>query len=189
MTGKDGVSTRMEREKGRPVARKGSAPRKQRTRQHVIAAQSVNHVERFIIDEGHTTERMVGDYGYDLTMRTYGEEGYAEEGSVYLQLKAAETLTGSGHEFVFDIDRRDYALWTAELMPVILVLFDASLRRVLGLRPTLLRRGRVAQARKSHPDGSCSCTEATGRQPCGGPKWRSYKQRVLEQTEGRIDHA
>jgi hypothetical protein len=36
------------------MARKIIGPRKQRTRQHVIADQSVNHVERFIIDEGHT---------------------------------------------------------------------------------------------------------------------------------------
>ena len=35
------------------MARQILGPRKQRTRQHVIADQSVNYVERFIIDEGH----------------------------------------------------------------------------------------------------------------------------------------
>ena len=32
------------------MARRTFEPRKQRTREHVIADQSVNHVERFIID-------------------------------------------------------------------------------------------------------------------------------------------
>jgi hypothetical protein len=29
-------------------------PRKRRTRQHVIADLSIHHVERFILEEGHT---------------------------------------------------------------------------------------------------------------------------------------
>ena len=190
MAGKDGVSTRKEGEKGRSVASKGSAPRKRRTRQHVIAAQSVNHVERFIIDEGHTAERMIDDYGYDLTMRTYGNEGYAEEGSVYLQLKAAETLTGSGHDFVFDVDRRDYGLWTAEVMPVILVLFDASRRRGYWVyvqryftEDASRRPGRTARTVRVRAPKRQRASRAAVRQ------WRAYKQRVLQQVEGRIDHA
>ncbi len=50
------------------MARLRSAPKKQRTRQHVIADQSVNYVERFIIDEGHTAQRLERDYGYDLLL-------------------------------------------------------------------------------------------------------------------------
>src|SRR5947209_15368190 len=129
MAGNGGVLSGMKREKGWFVARKGLAPRKKRTRQHIIAAQSVNHVERFIIDEGHTAERPGSDYGYDLVLFTYDTAGYAEEGSVYIQLKAAEKLTRSGAEFAFDVDLRDYTLWTAEPMPVILILFDAFRRR------------------------------------------------------------
>lgn len=52
--------------------------RKQRTRQHVIAAQSVNYMERFIVDEGHTAQRVESDYGYDLVLTTFDEEGYPE---------------------------------------------------------------------------------------------------------------
>ena len=44
-------------------------PTKQRTRKHVIASQSVNYIEKFIYDEGHTAERVEGDYGYDLEDR------------------------------------------------------------------------------------------------------------------------
>jgi hypothetical protein len=103
-------------------------PRKQRTRQHVIADQSVNYVERFI-DEGHTAQRLEKDYGYDLFLFTYDELGYAEPSLVCLQLKAAESLHAVGSAFVFDLDIRDYNLWMLEKTPVILILFDASRRR------------------------------------------------------------
>jgi hypothetical protein len=105
------------------------APRKQRTRQHVIADQSVNHVERLIIDGGHTAQRLSPDYGYDLVLFTYDEMGFLEPGSVYVQLKAAETLKAVGFDYVFDVDIRDYNLWMLEEMPVILILFAASRRR------------------------------------------------------------
>src|SRR5205807_879728 len=108
-------------------------PRKQRTRQHVIADQSVNHVERFIIDEGHTAQRLEKDYGYDLLLFTYDEQGYIEPDSLFLQLKAAETLQAVGSDYVFDLDIRDYNLWMLDKTPVVLVLFDASRRRAYWL--------------------------------------------------------
>jgi hypothetical protein len=108
-------------------------PRKQRTRQHIIADQSVNYVERFIIDEGHTSQRLAPDYGYDLILFTYDADGYAETGVAFLQLKAAETLTRSGAHYVFDLDVRDYNLWMAEDAPVFLVLFEATRRRAYWL--------------------------------------------------------
>jgi hypothetical protein len=104
-------------------------PRKQRTRQHVIADQSVNHVERVVIDAGHTAQRLTPDYGYDLVVFTYDKHGYLEPGAVYVQVKAAETLEPVGSNYVFDLDIRDYNLWTMEEMPVILILFTASRRR------------------------------------------------------------
>ena len=148
------------------------------------------HVERFIIEEGHTVERMTADYGYDLTTYTYDEEGYVEEGAVYLQLKAAVTLTGSGHDFVFDIDRRDYALWTSEPMPVILVLFEASLRRACWVY--LQRYFAVDASRRPGSTARTIRVRVPKRQAVSRAavrKWRSYKQRVLQQVEGRIDHA
>lgn len=108
-------------------------PRKRRTRQHVIADQSVNYVERFIIDEGHTTQRLIQDYGYDLILFSYDGQGYAEPGVAFLQLKAAETLTQAGSHYGYDLDIRDYNLWMAENAPVFLVLFDATRRRAYWL--------------------------------------------------------
>ena len=107
--------------------------RKQRTRQHVIADQSVNDIERFVIDEGHTTQRLEKDYGYDLILFTFDEHGYVEPGLVFLQLKSSEALQRSGPDYVFDLDIRDYNLWMMDRMPVILVLFDASRRRAYWL--------------------------------------------------------
>jgi hypothetical protein len=115
------------------MAAKIFGPRKQRTREHVIADQSVNHVERFIIDEGHTAQRVEGDYGYDLLLFTYDEQGYSEPDFLSLQLKAAEMLEAVASDYVFDVDIRDYNLWMLERMPVILILFDASRRQAYWL--------------------------------------------------------
>src|SRR4051794_11281208 len=103
--------------------------RKRRIRAHVIADLSVNHVERFILDAGHTVQRMEKDYGYDLLLTTYDEQGYIEPDFLAIQLKAAESLSAVGSDFVFDLDIKDFNLWIREKMPVILILFDASRRR------------------------------------------------------------
>src|SRR3989442_443288 len=108
-------------------------PRKQRTRQHVIADLSAHYVEGFILEEGHTAQRLSSDYSYDLLLRTFDEGGYAESGLVYIQLKAAESLEPVGSAYVFDVDIRDYHLWIREEMPVILILFDAARRKAYWL--------------------------------------------------------
>lgn len=63
----------------------------------------------------------------------YDKEGYLEPGSTYIQVKAAETLRAVDADYVFDLDIRDYNLWTREKVPVILILFDASRRRASWL--------------------------------------------------------
>src|SRR5262245_39526349 len=108
-------------------------PRKQRTRQHVIADLSVHYVERFILEEGHAAQRLGSDYGYDLLVCTFDEQGYAEPGAIYFQFKAMETLEERGADYVYDLNILDYNLWMREKMPVILVLFDASKRRAYWL--------------------------------------------------------
>lgn len=108
-------------------------PRKQRTRQHVIADISVHHVERFILEAGYTAQRLGSDYGYDLLMSTFDEQGYVEPGSVYFQFKAMETLDQTRTDYVYDLDIRDYNLWVREKMPVVLILFDALRRRAYWL--------------------------------------------------------
>lgn len=123
-------------------------PRKQRTRQHVIADQSVNYVERFIIDEGHTAQQLERDYGYDLLMFTYDEDGYVEPDFVAIQLKAAESIHAVGSDYVYDLDIRDFNLWMLEELPVVLILFDASRRRAYWLDVHSYFLGDVARPRK-----------------------------------------
>lgn len=120
-------------------------PRKQRTRTQVIADQSVNYAERFIIDEGHTVQRLEKDYGYDLLLFTYDVQGYVEPGLASLQLKAAETLQVAGADYIFDVDIRDYNLWMLENWPVILLLFDAFRRRLYWLHVQGYFRGEATR--------------------------------------------
>lgn len=108
-------------------------PRKRRTRQHVIEDLSIHHVEGFILEEGHAVQRVTKDYGYDLILFTYDEEGQFEPGLVLFQLKASEALKSVNENYVFDIDIRDYNLWIRVKDPVIIVLFDASRRTAFWL--------------------------------------------------------
>jgi hypothetical protein len=66
-------------------------------------------------------------------MWTFNERGHVEPGSVFLQVKGAETLQAIGSDHVFDLDVRDYNLWMLEEMPIVLVLFDGSRRRAYWL--------------------------------------------------------
>ena len=59
---------------------------KRRTREHVIADLSVNHVERFVLLCGHTVERVLHDYGIDLLLYTYDGNGESENDTIYIQL-------------------------------------------------------------------------------------------------------
>lgn len=108
-------------------------PRKRRTRQHVIADLSVHYTEGHILEEGHTAQRFSSDYSYDLVMRSFDENGYAEPDSVYFQVKAKEAVVWGASDCVFDIDIRDYNLWIDEDFPVILILYDASAREARWL--------------------------------------------------------
>jgi len=77
---------------GKPRTPSETPARRTRTREHVIASQSVTHVERFIVAAGHTAEKFVSDYGYDLSLYTYAPNGGVEPGSVLIQIKATEVL-------------------------------------------------------------------------------------------------
>jgi hypothetical protein len=88
-------------------------------------------VERFILEKGHTAERRIDDYGYDLFVETFDENGYVENGEIRVQLKATDRLADlrRGDRLAVDIDARHYELWNNELMPVFLILYDARERR------------------------------------------------------------
>lgn len=58
---------------------------------------------------------------------------FIEPDQFALQIKASETLKRSGSDCVFDIDIRDYNLWSVEDMAVFLVLYEATRRRAYWL--------------------------------------------------------
>ena len=102
--------------------------RKLRTREHVLADLSINHVERFIYRCQWTAERVWHDYGTDLTMRSYRPNGEIEAGEVFIQLKATDSVQRSADQQSISIrlDWRDLLLWLNEMMPVVLIVFDAA---------------------------------------------------------------
>lgn len=101
--------------------------RKRRTREHVIADLSANHVERHALLCGFTVERVRMDYGIDLIMHTFNRWGEVENEYLRFQLKATDRLNVSadGTTVSCRIERRDLHHWLRESMPVILVLYDA----------------------------------------------------------------
>ena len=99
----------------------------------MIADLSVHYVEGFVLRSNHTAQKLGSDYGYDLIMWTFDQNGLSEPGAVYFQCKAMETLTESGSDYIFDLDIRDYNLWIKEEWPVILILYDATRTRAYWL--------------------------------------------------------
>jgi hypothetical protein len=85
------------------------AYRKRRTREHVIADLSVNHVERHILQCGWTVQRFSPDYGLDLLMNTFNRRGEIENGDVRFQIKATETLklVSGGNAIAVRLEWRD----------------------------------------------------------------------------------
>lgn len=105
-----------------------SPPGKTRTREHVLADLSLNHVERQVLQCGFSVDRVQHDYGYDLTMATYNQAGEVEPGAVYIQVKASDRLPrlAGGKTISWPVSRRDLKLWLAEPYPVILVVYDGQ---------------------------------------------------------------
>jgi hypothetical protein len=108
--------------------RKPLPPLKRRTREHVIADLSVNHVERQALLCGFSVQRIGPDYGYDLLVFTFDANGEPENGDIRLQLKATERLQLQRRRatYPFAVEMVDLRHWKGEVSPVILVLYEAE---------------------------------------------------------------
>jgi hypothetical protein len=108
-----------------------------RTREHVIADLSILHLQWIVANCGFVAEVPDHDYGYDLVLFTYTEAGEIENSSVLFQVKATDALEkyviNDGKTISFPIGRQYIALWRAEPMPVILVVYDAINERAYWL--------------------------------------------------------
>src|SRR5262249_33527163 len=116
---------------------------------------------------------------------TYDEEGYVEPDSTYLQLKATESLKRVRSGWVFDVDIRDYNLWTLERAPVVLVLFDASRRRAYWLHVQEF----FDEEKTRHPKKGAKTVRVriTGGEVVNGRavgKWRELKWETRGRAKG-----
>lgn len=121
-----------------------SLPGMTRTRGHVLADLSINHVERQVLLCGFSVDRVQHDYGYDLTMATYGAAGEFEPGSVYIQVKATDSLPrlADGRTVAWTVGRRDLKPWLAETYPVILIVYDGGRDRAFWIHVQAYFSGR-----------------------------------------------
>jgi hypothetical protein len=101
--------------------------RKRRTREHIIADLAVNHVERAVLRCGYTVERHWHDYGFDLLLYTYNNNGEYENGDVRIQVKATDHLKrkADGKTIVWPLEVAHLNHWLKEPMPVMLIVYDA----------------------------------------------------------------
>ena len=102
--------------------------RKTRPREHIIADSSVSHFERLAQNCGYSVERTAHDYGFDLLMFTFNANGEMENEAVKIQMKATDNLKllQGGKTVSFSVECSDLRLWNDELMPVVLVVYDAQ---------------------------------------------------------------
>lgn len=102
--------------------------RKRRTREHVLEDLSENYLERQVLLKGHLLRRPKRDYGVDVTMFHFADDGAIENGEVRFQLKASDSLKviRQGTTISVSIRTGDLHYWQLEVYPFILVVFDAK---------------------------------------------------------------
>jgi hypothetical protein len=152
---------------------KATAPTTRRTRQHVIAAMGLIHVQKAFVDKGHTVDREGEDYGYDLVAKTYDEKGYREDGDIRTQVKATDRLHAltRGNFILCRIKIIHYILWINARLPVFLVQYDAQEKKAYWL---------YVQA---------YFAEDPSRRPKGGAKTITVRIPLANQfTEGTVDY-
>lgn len=168
------------------------AARKRRTREHVVADLSANHVERNALLCGFSVERTFHDYGIDQTVTTYDRRGQIENGLILIQLRGTDRpkFLDGGRAVECRLERSHLAHWLEEPMPFIVVRYDARknigywlyLQAYFEARPDFdLAR---APARVTVP---IPCRNVVSR--AAMRRFARYKNAVLAQVGGRIHHA
>ena len=103
--------------------------KKLRTRQHIIEDLGLNHIERQILLVGNVLRRFKDyDYGYDGMIETFNERGETDNQIFLFQLKSTDNIQLSNEKggYIVDLSKRDLELWLTNLVPVLLILYDAQ---------------------------------------------------------------
>ncbi len=167
-------------------------PRKRRTRSHIIADQSVNFIERFVLKAGNTVDRLVHDYGYDLLMMTYDSQGYVESGHAIFQIKASDQLreTNSAKEIAVRLSAADLNRWLHEMSPVFLLVYDAPRDRMYWL---YVQRHFANDPSRREFKGVKSVVVRIPKRNRVNANFiafaRTCKENIMRQKRGIIDHA
>ena len=163
--------------------------RKRRTREHVIADLSINHVERIVLRCGYTVERFWHDYGFDLLLNTYDNNGEYENGDVCLQVKATDIWKQSSRgRLTWRLEWAHLRHWLNEPMPVVLIVYNAPQDEAYWLYVQHyfeMQRLRVARDRETTTvkiPTENQLNENAVRQ------FARFRDRVLSQAQGVIRH-
>jgi len=165
--------------------------RKIRTREHIIADLSVNHIEYYAIKCGFSVERIASDYGYDLQIYTYDENGEFENGTIYVQLKATDFIEKHKRKeggFAISIEKAHLECWSGEPMPVMLVLYDVKseiayrvyVQAFLNSNSIDMKSGKKTHVIRFSPDDVVNESDMK--------KWRIYKNNILSQMDRKVVH-
>jgi hypothetical protein len=166
--------------------------KKRRTREHVIADLSVNHVERYALLCGFSVEPVRMDYGIDLIVHTFNRKGEFENGRLLFQLKATDRLkvSADGQTVACRIERSDLRYWLREPMPVILVLYDARANVAYWLNvQTHFRARRGFELSQVGEMVTVAIPRINVLDRAAMNSIARYKKAILNQLEGHIYHA
>lgn len=171
------------------------AERPERTREHYIDALGRNHVERFVLLKGYTTDEPRPDYGYDIVITTFDYKGDAdfrsgkvENGSLYVQLKSTDKLKVSRKDSTkisFSIKRRHVVYWIDEPLPVILIVYSVPDKKAywLHMQP-YLKSAAFTMPPVSQEEVTVHLSTSSVVNESAIETFRGYKTDVLRQIEG-----
>lgn len=164
--------------------------RKKRTRQHILEDLSRNHIEHYAYRLGYSTERVEHDYGIDMMLFTYDENGQAENGYLAIQLKGTDSLaTLQNGKIPVPLERAHLATWMAEPCPVILVFYHAPSDTAYWL---YIQAYFAGLPNGSRPRGGKTVTVHIPQQnlvdEAAVRQFRQLKQAILRQVKGVIRH-
>jgi hypothetical protein len=165
--------------------------RKRRTRQHIISERSEIYVQSCALRCGFSIERIERDYGIDLLLFTHNENGEIENGNVFIQLKASDSvkLLKDRQTIAFSLSRADLELWLREPMPYILVLYDARADTAYWLYvQAYFERKTGFDIRKAGEKITVYIEKSRLLDEDAMRKFASFKNQVLRQIQGVIRH-
>jgi Domain of unknown function (DUF4365) len=167
--------------------------RKRRTREHVIADLGVNYVQRLILSKGHSSEIIMHDYGVDLLMFTYNDDGEIENGHVEIQIKSTDhiNILKTPSAVACKIGTAHLKAWQWEPLPVVLIVYDAAgVGRAfwLYIQNYLSDPANLIDADLNRDSITLHIPTENQLDATAIERFRGFRDRVLAQMKGVIGH-